>query len=86
MLLNKEKIIFEEELCTGCSCCELACSFHLKQQFSPGESAITIIKGLNQGSPLTCHISGDCDICPDLEQPACVKSCWPGALQLGRKV
>lgn len=84
-MASKEIILFEEDLCSGCSCCELACSFHLERHFSPGESAIKITRSLDHAS-MECHISEICDLCPALEQPACVFSCWPGALRLGRKV
>lgn len=84
-MISKEIILFEEDLCTGCSCCELACSYHLKRYFSPGESAITVLRSLNQAS-IAYHISEHCDMCSALEQPACVYFCWPGALRLGRKV
>ena len=84
MMEYKETILFNEELCTACSCCTIACSFHRKTVFGIEEAAIRIVRDLAEGT-IKCSILDNCDLCKELETPECIAFCWPRALCLGRK-
>ena len=68
------------EACTGCRMCELVCSFHHKQVFSPELSSIKVSRN-NRTSEIGLSIDNTCDLCQGEEQPQCIKSCCFGALE-----
>jgi len=82
-------LIVNNEICTGCKSCELACSFHHKKIFQPSISSIAVgiderdrkisisIYNVESGR----HIA--CDNCIEEKIPLCVKFCSIGALRLG---
>ena len=42
-------IVKDTEKCTGCRACELACSYHHRQLFSPSIASIRIQRGKTDG-------------------------------------
>lgn len=74
-------MIFETEYCAGCRSCEIACSYHHKQIFSPSISSIEIIARPERlGFDILFHNEANddhlpCDGCKGLEEPLCVKYC-----------
>ena len=72
---------FDMPLCGGCRTCEMACSFHHKEEFNPAISSIRI---LNQEGEIPFRVwlvrEGEeqgiagvsCDGCKDLEEPLCL--------------
>ena len=81
--MAKEKNLFETQACTGCRSCEMACSFHHRQVFSPSIASIKIKdqpKQLGFAISLVSqkedqHLS--CDNCDGLDERFCVKYCSP---------
>ena len=75
---------FDMPLCGGCRTCEMACSFHHKEEFNPAISSIRI---LNQEGEIPFRVwlvrEGEeqgiarvsCDGCKDLEEPLCLQFC-----------
>jgi len=67
---NKKKIlILDPEKCSGCKCCQLACSFNKVQMFSPVRSRIQLVKVYEYGIsiPVICQHCADpicIDVCP----------------------
>jgi len=68
------------EVCTGCRMCELVCSFHHKQVFSPELSSIRVSRN-NRTAEIGLSINNTCDLCQGEEQLQCIKSCCFGALE-----
>ena len=80
----KEVIVSQSSLCTGCRACEVACGFHRTMRMDPSRSSIEIEKDETVGK-FHIHLLESCDVCPDLEVPACIEICDVRALSLGRK-
>ena len=51
------KLTFNAEFCTGCRACELACSFHHEEVFSPSKSRIRVVRIDEEGIdvPVGCE-------------------------------
>ena len=72
---------FDMTSCGGCRTCEMACSFHHRQVFSPAISSIRVMD--KPGAPgyfvvIDRESSGDrlgCDGCRGLDTPLCVEYC-----------
>jgi len=64
------------EGCTGCRACELACSFHWTQTFSPVRSDIRIKQDLTSGF-VFLSLDIHCDLCGE-----CIPFCSVEALSL----
>ncbi len=62
-------------VCTGCRICELVCSFHHKEVFSPELSSIKISKN-NRSAEIELSVDSTCDLCL-----LCAESCCFGALR-----
>ena len=75
------KILFINDACYGCRLCELACSFHHRQAFSPDGSSIEIFRDNEQGKA-TLTIDTTCDMCDGEKEPLCVTYCLYGALKV----
>jgi len=72
-----QKILFvEQEKCTGCRLCEIACSIHHEKVSNPARARIHIAKWENSGLYVPKILK--CDLCNG--DPICVKYCVPGAL------
>ncbi len=75
---------FEMPLCGGCRTCEMACSFHHKDEFNPVVASIKIINAEGK-VPFRVWLSGGpekltpeeipCDGCKEVEEPLCVQFC-----------
>lgn len=70
------------EACTGCRMCELVCSFHHRQVFSPELSSIRISRN-NRTAEIGLLIDDSCDLCRGEEIMRCIESCCFGALEEG---
>ncbi len=74
---------FDMPECGGCRTCEMACSFHHKEEFNPAISSIRILNKdgetpfrvwlIREGeNPIT---GIPCDGCKDIEEPFCLQFC-----------
>jgi len=74
-------MFFEMASCGGCRTCEMACSFHHTEAFSPDRSSIKIFeKAGSQGFSVCLVEKGApegvaCDGCSNLDVPLCVQYC-----------
>jgi Fe-S-cluster-containing hydrogenase component 2 len=74
-------IVFDMPSCGGCRTCELACSFHHTQEFSPSASSLKVLD--KDGGPgyrvwLSAGDGGRspaCDGCEGLDVPLCMEYC-----------
>jgi Fe-S-cluster-containing hydrogenase component 2 len=75
--------IFDMPVCGGCRTCEIACSFHHREEFNPAISSIRILSQegkipyrvwlVRKEEDRTMEIP--CDGCKDLEEPLCLQFC-----------
>jgi Fe-S-cluster-containing hydrogenase component 2 len=68
-----ERLTVDAEICAGCRCCELACSYRHEGVFSPALSRVSVLKEDRYGMdyPVFCR---QCEPCPAVE------ACPEGAL------
>lgn len=84
------EIVVDNEKCTGCKTCQIACSFHHKKVFNPkiaslevrrdeedGTMYVMLYQELNQQAKATKLA---CDACIGEPEPFCVKYCPTGAI------
>lgn len=76
-----KNVVRNPKACYGCRACELACSFHFVQRFSPGGGAIYVRKDHRTGN-IEWSLSEKCDQCTKERQPLCVRHCTYGALHI----
>ena len=75
------EIVFDMAECGGCRTCELACSFHHTQTFTPSISSLKVLdkeEGPGYRVSLVAEKKGErmaCDGCKDLDVPPCVEYC-----------
>jgi len=69
----------DAQTCRGCRICELACSFHYHNVFSPELSSIRITRNNRNGDISISIDDSKCDLCPN---QWCVSSCPFGALEV----
>lgn len=74
------KIIRDAALCHGCRACELMCSFHHRQEFSPEHSSIHILRD-NASGAVQWSVDSTCNGCQEEEFPFCVRYCLYEALR-----
>jgi len=67
--------------CTGCKCCEIACSFDLGAVCDPAISKIKITR-YNETGEIICSLSPSCPECFFEDKPPCVEACIFGTLKL----
>jgi Fe-S-cluster-containing hydrogenase component 2 len=74
-------MIFDMPTCGGCRTCEIACSFHHKEEFNPAISSIKILDKKNEPGFYVMLVeesdgqSIPCDGCKELEVPLCMEYC-----------
>lgn len=74
-------MIFDMPTCGGCRTCEIACSFHHKEEFNPALSSIKILDKKNEPGFYVMLVeesdgqSISCDGCKGLEVPLCMEYC-----------
>jgi len=74
-------ILFDMPTCGGCRTCELACSFHHKEEFIPSVSSLKVLAkedGPGYRVLLVRESSGEsipCDLCKKLDVPLCMEYC-----------
>jgi len=67
--------------CGGCRTCEIACSFHHKEEFNPAASSIKILDKMNEPGFIVLLVEENdresiaCDFCEGIEVPLCVQYC-----------
>ena len=77
-----------EAICAGCHVCELACSFHHLEAFSPRRSSIEIRKNSSAGAiaatvyDQAIEFRIACDGCIKLKMPACAAWCPANAISV----
>jgi len=69
--------------CGGCRSCELACSYHLTNEFDITKAAIEITEKEGGGYQVTLYEEDTgtrraCDGCEGIEIPLCVRYCHTG--------
>jgi Fe-S-cluster-containing dehydrogenase component len=84
ILKEEERMpIFDMPVCGGCRTCEIACSFHHREEFNPAISSIKILSQEGKISYRVWLVRGEedrtmeipCDGCEDLEEPLCLQFC-----------
>lgn len=74
------------ELCSGCRCCELLCSFVISREFCPGKGHIRLVKDDHQAISIPLvFCSGTCPKADSDGNPLCVAMCPTGALIYGNE-
>jgi Fe-S-cluster-containing hydrogenase component 2 len=74
--------------CTGCSICELFCSFHFTKAFSRKAGAIEVCRDEAEGKfePIIhqapTSFRKNCDLCEGEEQYLCIKYCPVEAIEV----
>jgi Fe-S-cluster-containing hydrogenase component 2 len=68
-------ISIDLEKCTGCRCCEMACSLHNDNQCNPEKARIRAIKSEDDGRVFTLPI-----VCQQCEKAPCLEFCPSGAM------
>ena len=69
-------ISIDLEKCTGCRCCELACSTYNAEQCNPEKARIRAIKEEDDGRIFTFPV-----MCQHCEQAPCIEFCPTGAMK-----
>ncbi len=74
------KTTFDTRLCTGCTTCEMACSYHHSGAFQPGISSIEVTGNPKEGFKISFYAVGQderaaCDGCQGLGEPLCLTYC-----------
>ena len=80
-----KKIFHYLNKCSGCRCCELACSFHHARVFSPALSDIQVLRDNETGVIKWTINRSRCDFCLDEEGPLCLEYCAFNALKIREK-
>jgi len=67
------KLVIDESLCTGCRCCELACSGRRVNEFAPARARVRIRSSREKhGSFIS--------VCVQCAEEGCVAACSQGAI------
>ena len=83
----KYTIEINQDRCTGCQACVLACSYHHSKKFSLTDgSSIKIFRNNQDGKIKIDYDQTTCDMCLDEEIPLCMQFCAIEAIQFTRKI
>jgi len=79
-------IVENPNACTGCSICEMACSFHHFRKYSKNKSSIKVNKSIfNKGALINIVYKKQgrpgCDFCKGEKSPLCILFCPENVLQ-----
>jgi carbon-monoxide dehydrogenase iron sulfur subunit len=69
----------DDEKCSGCRTCEIACSLHHSGTFAPALSSIAITR-FNTTGRSVATVSTTCDGCTGEPQTLCTQFCQYGAI------
>ena len=75
------EVVFDMPSCGGCRTCELVCSFHHTQRFTPSLSSLKVLdkeEELGYRVSLVAEKKGEriaCDGCKGLDVPVCLEYC-----------
>ena len=80
------------EACTGCSICEMACSFHHVRKYSRSHSSIRVSKSIfepaKEAEIVVCYENDKgvpvCDLCKGADFPLCIRFCPENVLKMER--
>jgi anaerobic carbon-monoxide dehydrogenase iron sulfur subunit len=75
------RIKWDNSACYGCRVCELMCSFHHNETFSPAGGSIAVWKNNGNGK-ISWVRDSSCDNCDGEDTALCVKYCPYGALSI----
>ena len=81
-------IIIDQEKCTGCRACELACSFHHIKSFNRSISSIKVSRDENKREisimikETPGKVSRPCDVCYNEAELLCAKYCTMDVLKV----
>ena len=67
------KLVIDESVCTGCRCCELACSGRHENEFAPARARVQIRSSREKHASFI-------DVCTQCAEEACVDACPEGAI------
>lgn len=71
---NEKVLLFEPSRCTGCRCCEIACSFRFYEESSLDKSHIRHVFDEKEGSFEAVY-------CQHCEDPVCLAACKTDAIK-----
>jgi Fe-S-cluster-containing dehydrogenase component len=67
------RLIVDESVCTGCRCCELACSGRKENEFAPARARVQTRSSREKHGSFI-------DVCTQCAEEACVAACPEGAI------
>ena len=67
------RLVIDESVCTGCRCCELACSARHAGEFAPARARVQIRSSREEHGSFI-------DVCTQCTAESCVEACPEGAI------
>lgn len=74
------RMVVDVERCTGCRCCEFACSLRNYQECNPSRARIYVVRSQTDGVITTIPVT-----CQQCENPLCLEMCPARALSRSAK-